>query len=81
MKKPITTEPVIGYNSNGQRHKASNEVLAWLDEHIADSARLIEDFKRSERLGHLDHSLDLDFHTEDGWFSALTFVKRYLENR
>ena len=82
MKKPIIIEPVLGYNSAGKRHRATHETLVWLDAQIKESNDLKDKFEEgAKEAEYLDHELEIARHTEDGFVSALEYVKRYLENR
>lgn len=81
-KAPQITEPVFGYNNEGKRHRASNDVLVWLDREITASEILKADFEqKAKEVSYREHEIEIARHTEDGYLSALQYVKLYLENR
>jgi hypothetical protein len=60
--------------------RTSEEAIAWLAVQIRESNDLKERFEQgAKEAEYLDHELEIARHTEDGFVSALEYVKRYLE--
>ena len=82
MKAPIITEPVIGYNGAGKRHKATHEALVWLDAEIREAYEIEQGFiKTAIDTDYSDYENEISRHEQAGFITALEYVKRYLESR
>ena len=82
MKKPQITEPLIGYNSHGLKHRASTGVLVWIDAEIAEAHDIQYKLNSTAKeCDYSDYEGEIARHEQDGFVTALEFVKRYLESR
>jgi hypothetical protein len=82
MKTPDITAPIFGYNGDGKLHRAPIDVLYWLDAELHEARGFQKEFdQRAVDTGYDDYDNEISRHQQDGFVSALEYVKRYLENR
>ena len=81
-KQPSITAPIYGYNSHGLKHRASIDVLVWLDKEISEARDIQYQLNdTAKECDYSDHEGEIARHEQDGFVLALEYVKRYLERR
>ena len=80
MKAPQITEPVIGYNGYGQRHKATHEALIWLDKQIRETERDSNDKFESWQSGS-GIIEEIEYRESVTALDTLHYVRRYLQSQ
>ena len=77
MKAPIITEPVIGYNGAGKRHRATHEALIWISQQIREgNERRFELGRTWQDGGGIIE--EMDYRAEEASIETLVQVHRYL---
>jgi hypothetical protein len=82
MKAPeFKTRSVYGYNSNNEQHRAPVEVITWLVSEIGEALEVQAELNakcKAQDYGEFED--EIARHEQDGFVSALKYVRAYLEN-